>query len=600
MKKNFKKLYSFILCLAIITVSITALPANAIAATTVSFSDKIIFENDVLGETSTYGLNNTGTEQEEPESLSVTLRFEESFSCDCGEITSDEELSFHRAEVKAHYKALNERIVNELDLKDYEALSCSDYGPFIEYCYYAYNDFIANDYDILENKNPSTMQCVYIRNNYGIEEDATIGIQDTAPKLQFHDEDNDNDFNDSVFGITDIPETRTYHGSGIKIGILEGYLPSPTGHLDGITYSTYGNRTGDHSALVSAVLGGESGIADGASLYFANVYSEAEIASHPEFECYSFQNCCDWLIDNDVNIINMSIRLIGTYGIYDSWCAYADYIVKNLKITWVKSAGNSRGSSNAEALNYINSPGAALNLITVAASDADLKIYAESSYLLKPAWENQILKPTLTAPGVKIAGIEGFSKEKSGTSVAAPVVTGIVALLMEEFSLLKYAPEYVMAILTASCTPAHGQTSEVDQDAGFGIVNYTYARQAYENCTSFLLSNTYTYGDIVTSKTITVLPSTKTTISINILYNSAIDSPSSTSPLVTDVSYVGIEVYDLSGNLVTMSSMVGNICYTSINNYTGYTTYKIYLYYYDTAIPINPEWGAITYASIPI
>ena len=100
MKKKLKKLYSFIVCLAIITASITALPANAIAATTVSFSDKIIFENDVLGETSTYGLNNTSTEQEEPESLSVTLRFEESFSCDCGEITSDEDLTFHRAELK--------------------------------------------------------------------------------------------------------------------------------------------------------------------------------------------------------------------------------------------------------------------------------------------------------------------------------------------------------------------------------------------------------------------------------------------------------------------------------------------------------------------
>ena len=594
MKKKLKKLYSFIVCLAIITASITALPANAIAATTVSFSDKIIFENDVLGETSTYGLNNTSTEQEEPESLSVTLRFEESFSCDCGEITSDEELTFHRAEVKAHYKALNERIVNELDLEDYEGLSCSNYGPFIEFYYPTYSDFISNDYDILEDKNPSTMKCVYIRNNYGIEEEATISIQATAPSLQFHDIDNDNDFNDSVFGITDIPENRTYHGNGIKIGLLDVRLPSITGHLNGISYSTYGNRTGDHASLVSAVLGGNSGIADEASLYFTSVYGERENAY-----AYSFYKCCEWLIDNDVNVINMSMYILDSYGVYDSWCAYADYIVENLKVTWVKSAGNFRGSNDTTTLNYISSPGAALNLITVASNDANLKIAQSSSYLLKPAWENQILKPTLTAPGVKITGIEGFSAPKGGTSVATPVVTGIVALLMEEFPDLKYAPEEVMAILTSSCTPVHGQTTIVDEDAGFGIVNYTNARIAYHNCEGYVLARSYAANEIITSKNIPLQLSKKTLVVITLFENPIMYEPDpsvSPSPIFTPVS-LKIELTRQNSSEITIihGTQKGNICYALIPTVEEYLSANAKIYAYDAKTTTDVEWGSLCY-----
>ena len=590
MKKNLKKLYSIFICLAIITATVTALPANAIAATTVSFADKIIFENDVLGETSTYGLNNTGTEQEEPESLSVTLRFEESFSCDCGEITSDEELSFHRNELKEYYKGLNERRIDALNLEDSSDISYSYYGPFIEYVYEDYNSFTADDYDTLANKNPSDMTHVYIRNNYRVEDNATIGTE-TRPEYDFTDALAD-------VGITN----KTKHGSGIKIGILESKVPDNHSHLNSITYYEYYDPAdeniidpyntsesmarGSHSFYTSAILGGNYGIADDATLYFASLNG------------YSALDCLNWFLDNDVNVINRSNGIKN--GLYDSLAAFFDYFVAYTKTTIVCSAGNQRNDSSNQ--NLLLSPSTGANIICVASNDSDKKVSSFSSYLMTNYWESQncLLKPTLTAPGGSITNIANSNAIKSGTSFAAPFVTGIVSLLMEEFPSLKYAPDEIMTVLTSSCTPVLGQTMEVDQDAGFGIVNYTYARQAYENCSSFVLGGSFSYGSTITSLTFTALPSTKTTITATVLYNSTTNSPSSTTVSAPDVSYVCMEIYDYLGNLVNMSTTIGNICYTSITNYSGYNSYTVYLYYYDTSSPTSFEWCAISHATIPI
>ena len=75
-----KKLYALIVCIAMLIVSVASVPAHAIAANYVSFTDKIIFENEIYSASdySTLALN----EQEIPESVSVTLRFEESFTCE--------------------------------------------------------------------------------------------------------------------------------------------------------------------------------------------------------------------------------------------------------------------------------------------------------------------------------------------------------------------------------------------------------------------------------------------------------------------------------------------------------------------------------------
>ena len=592
MKKNFKKLYSFILCLAIITVSITALPANAIAATTVSFSDKIIFENDVLGETSTYGLNNTGTEQEEPESLSVTLRFEESFSCDCGEITSDEELSFHRAELKEYYKALNERRIEALELEDNSDISYSHYGPFIEYVYEDYNSFTADDYDTLARKNPSDMTHVYIGNNYREEESATIGTG-TRPDYNFAD----------ALADVGIPTNKTKHGEGIRIGVLEPKVPDSYAHMEAGYYYEYVDpekesesdlnnpnesmTRSSHPFFVSAVLGGNYGIADKATIYFASTNS------------YSFLDCINWFLDNDINIINKSAGVIN--GSYTAKAALVDYIVRTTRITWVNSAGNQRNKTQNTYMFFDTST--STNAICVASNDADKKISCFSSYLMSDIWEhrNCFLKPTITAPGGSIYNIANSDTTKSGTSYSAPFVTGIIALLMEEFPELTYSPEIVLALITSTCTNVAGQTGVVDEDAGFGIINYQNARQAYANTDSFVSYGNLSIGDVIRTNTITVNPNSNVLVTAVMLFNATYDGYGSYSPSLHAPNYreVLLKVYDSSNNLVFTGTQVANFSHVTISNTSGVSkTYTIKLCSNETITDndTSTHFGALCYA----
>ena len=369
--------------------------------------------------------------EEIPESVSVTLRFDESFSCDHEDIDSDEELTAHRNELKDHYKALNEKIIAQLDLEDYADMSYSWYGPFIEYNYATYDDFIASDYDILANKNPAAMEIVYVGSNYPCEPTATVATTDGAA-YPFSEALED-------MGIVN----KQYTGNGVNVGIIDVGIPYSFVNLVGTTYGTYGglsNNTTDryryHSFKVASVLGGTSGIANGAALYFAQVEQYSDLIEAVE-----------WLIfEKDVNVINKSIGHSG--GTYDSVAAYIDYVVETLIVTFVNSAGNDR--NQAQNTNLICNASTGLNTICVAASNKDLNIYWRSSYLMTNEWEPHILKPTLTAPGNNIVGINNISGGISGTSYAAPMVTGVIALLMEQFPELKYSPEKVMAILASS------------------------------------------------------------------------------------------------------------------------------------------------------
>lgn len=53
----------------------------------------------------------------------------------------------------------------------------------------------------------------------------------------------------------------------------------------------------------------------------------------------------------------------------------------------------------------------------------------------------------------------------------------------------KYHPENVMNLLCNTTTYILGQTDEIDHDAGYGLVNYARARNAYSNSVNFTLTN---------------------------------------------------------------------------------------------------------------
>ena len=77
----------------------------------------------------------------------------------------------------------------------------------------------------------------------------------------------------------------------------------------------------------------------------------------------------------------------------------------------------------------------------------------------------------------KFLGITTRANPISGTSFSAPIVTGIVALLMEEFPILRVNPGYVQTALYASANSINGQIIPWDIDSGAGRANYVRARE---------------------------------------------------------------------------------------------------------------------------
>ena len=197
---------------------------------------------------------------------------------------------------------------------------------------------------------------------------------------------------------------------------------------------------------------------------------------------------------------------------YTSWSALLDYTIEKYKITCVNAAGNNYDN------NSIITPSNGLNVICVGSISKNKKISDFSGAGMDSNYTSALYKPTLVAPGEELKGIPNKSGTATGTSFAAPFVTGIVALLMEEFPDLKYHPEQIMSVLTDSCLSVRGQNSFHDHDAGFGLVNYKNAREAYSNTYGFQIYNEESKSALFSTNI--NLPSGKTILaSSNVLYH---------------------------------------------------------------------------------
>lgn len=151
-------------------------------------------------------------------------------------------------------------------------------------------------------------------------------------------------------------------------------------------------------------------------------------------------------------------------------CQAADNAVQ-LGVTVVVAAGN-EANAGAKPPFAIRHPGAARNVITVAAVDNAKTLAAFSSIgpgsgRLSAASPIRLTKPDLAAPGVGIVSSvlgNGFAAF-NGTSMASPHVAGLVALVLEKNRAL--TPRMVKKLLEDSCEPIQFAPNQV----GYGIIN---------------------------------------------------------------------------------------------------------------------------------
>jgi hypothetical protein len=161
---------------------------------------------------------------------------------------------------------------------------------------------------------------------------------------------------------------------------------------------------------------------------------------------------------------------------------FYDTMVMNRARTVVKSAGNRGAGCGFEG--NVTSPGLAYNVIAVGNfNDAGTVSWVGDTMSTCSSWKDPISqfgdreKPEVSAPGTSITttstGGTWVSYTDSGTSFAAPMVTGTAALMIQRNAALASWPESVKAILMATATHnIEGATRLSEVDGAGGIVAY--------------------------------------------------------------------------------------------------------------------------------
>ncbi|HYM22694.1 MAG TPA: S8 family peptidase, partial [Vicinamibacterales bacterium] len=320
-------------------------------------------------------------------------------------------------------------------------------------------------------------------------------------------------------GARTVQDLLGYTGSGIGIAVIDSGITTWHDDLTNRSSKTYpysnqrvskfvdfvNGRTlpyddNGHGSHVAGIIAGngydsrgeKAGIAPGASLVSLKV-----LDANGQGSISHIIAALDWVVANyrtyNIRVVNMSVGA----GIHESYwtdpLTLAAKRVTDLGITVVAAAGN-MGKNAAGQLQWgaITAPGNAPWVLTVGASstmgtltrsDDQMADYSSSG----PTFIDFEAKPDLVAPGTGtvslavpgstfyvtkaaslLAGTVGLGSKPylalSGTSMAAPVVSGSVALMLQANPNL--TPNLIKAILQYTAQPYPGY-SPLRQGAGF-------------------------------------------------------------------------------------------------------------------------------------
>ena len=210
-------------------------------------------------------------------------------------------------------------------------------------------------------------------------------------------------------------------GAGLRLGMIDGSVdPShPALKNQKIHYQTFikQGRTEaafDHGTAVAVMLVGEPGVQGylggllpGAELYAAGIFEYRK--GKEKGNLAAMLRAINWLADNNVQLVNMSIA-----GAQNKIMKLILSRLHQKKILAVAAAGNN--GANAQPA----WPAAHPEVLAVTAINQRLGVYQ---------WANQGNYIDFAAPGVDIDTLtRSGRKSQSGTSFAAPYITGIAAL----------------------------------------------------------------------------------------------------------------------------------------------------------------------------
>ncbi len=378
------------------------------------------------------------------------------------------ELKRQRRELgRAYYTRNNNMLVQKIDGKNYKNRYVSTYLPVIEYSY-TVEEFNKNKNTILSSLSTSSdVKTINVVGSDKKEDQLSAALAKSNASSLYS-------------------SSNPYTGSGINIGVLEtGIADKDHSSLAGVNLTVrdewyYVETKTEHATMMVSILAHQTG----------GIVTDAHVFSVEAFG--SLTSELDWLVDNDVDIINISMMVGTSIGEYSTHSAECDYVAKQYGVMIVAGSGNRDSKKNPE--NKVGNPGLGYNVLTVGNHGLLNSLDVDSSYIVV----NGPAKPNLVAVGCNVE-VPGFNVEVEGTSASTAIMTGMITALMSQYSDLIGNPGKVMALTMASCAPVTGtlgntETNGLNEKWGTGLFNYGQAVQGKNNI--YVVNNTNTLSTV--------------------------------------------------------------------------------------------------------
>ena len=253
-------------------------------------------------------------------------------------------------------------------------------------------------------------------------------------------------------------------------------------HDDGVTHDEEDDPEGQHShgtSVLSLVAGWDEGNFGGVAPDVSVILSKTEDTSQEEpIEEDWWVEGLEWLEGTGADVVTASLGYIDWYDAeqLDGQTAVTT-LAANVALENGLILVNSAGNGGPDAWTLV-APADADGLIAVGAVDV-LGHVAEFSSR-GPTADGRV-KPDVCAMGVDNWVVDATTtdgyRQGNGTSFAAPMVAGLVALLLQAFP--GTGPEEMWELLTSTAS----NTATPDNDMGWGIVSGVAAVGLYCTCT---------------------------------------------------------------------------------------------------------------------
>lgn len=340
-------------------------------------------------------------------------------------------------------------------------------------------------------------------------------------------------------------DTLGLDGSGVNVGVYDAGKVGTHSELNSTNITRIdpiNANIDDHATFVTRIIAGSEGIVPEANIY----------STSTDWIYAALEN----LIAEGVSVINMSLAFgsaAGRASYYTDMEQWVDHIAYEHNVTLVMSAGNDGVSTT------ILEPGLSYNIITVGGSDPQNTTSLGDDTLYTGSCSGNggtsgCAKPDFLAPA--------RLNDVYGTSISAPIVTGIIAQMIDYRPTIATNPALIKAILSASTYKkvlpgTAGQTeaweTTITAQQGAGLVSAQRALYILTN--NRYATGTMSSGTISIPIQVTANDSYIRCAVSWIRCNSALSDHTTVTSLVAPAPNLRLHAYNPSGTIVDSSNI---------------------------------------------